>query len=126
MKKLLTPLTPLFFSLLAVPALAAADDSKKCLRAIGVKADKDAFLLCKKAAEGGDPGAQVVVGSMYFSGQGVAMDRKEAHIWFLLAAESNVPGAKEFVTLTETLLSDDQAAKAEKEAARLLKGFGVQ
>ena len=47
---------------------------------------KLAFEPCSKAAQDGDPKAQLYLGFLYFYGQGVPQDNKRAFAWFTKAA----------------------------------------
>lgn len=46
------------------------------------------FESVLKAAQDGDPDAQVAMGYMFFKGEGVAQDRREAARWFGLASDA--------------------------------------
>ena len=48
------------------------------------------FETVLKAAQDGDPDAQVAMGYLFFKGEGVLQDRREAARWFGLAADSLV------------------------------------
>jgi TPR repeat protein len=49
--------------------------------------------LCKEAARAGDADAQLEVGDIYYSGQGVSSDRAEARKWYEMAAAQQNPEA---------------------------------
>ncbi len=49
--------------------------------------DERLLRRVQRAAEGGDPGAQAYLGTMYSKGQGVPEDPALAMTWYLLAAE---------------------------------------
>jgi TPR repeat protein len=70
----------------------------------------------RKAAEQGSPEAQVLLGFMYFQGDGVPEDYVIAHMWFNLAA---VGGDKEAVKargLVTAKMTPAQIAEAQKLA----------
>lgn len=52
-----------------------------------------AFILLKPEAERGQPDAQYAIGYMYYYGQGVIENRKQAWIWINKAAMANQPEA---------------------------------
>jgi TPR repeat protein len=53
-----------------------------------------AFQLWKPLAEHGDADSQFALGSLYYDGIGVAVDRTESSYWFQLAAEQGLPDAQ--------------------------------
>ena len=87
-----------------------------------VAVDKQAALgWYRQAADQGHPQAQLRLSGMLFAGEGVAPDRLEAFKWVLLAID-RVPvkkrdGARAFSTQIRQLLDDQQAARAEAQAA---------
>lgn len=54
---------------------------------------RQAFILLKPEAEKGQPDAQYAVGYMYYYGQGVTEDRKQAWYWINCAAKAGQPDA---------------------------------
>lgn len=63
---------------------------------LGRGAPKDWKLAAKwyeAAAEGGDVGAQYIIGSFYEHGDGVAQDLRRALRWYVLAAQQGDVGA---------------------------------
>lgn len=73
----------------------ASDETATAAKAGDVKSGWDAFekgdyagalAIWKPQAEKGDANLQLLVGSMYDYGQGVAKDKKEALKWYLMAA----------------------------------------
>lgn len=52
-----------------------------------------AFIRLKPEAEKGQPDAQYAVGYMYYYGQGVVEDRKQAWYWINCAARAEQPDA---------------------------------
>lgn len=54
---------------------------------------RTAFILLKPEAERGQPDAQYAVGYMYYYGQGVVENRKQAWIWINQAAIAGQPEA---------------------------------
>ena len=60
---------------------------------------RDAFIRLKPEAKKGQPDAQYAVGYMYYYGQGVVEDRKEAWNWITKAARAGQPDAVEAATI---------------------------
>src|SRR3972149_6058084 len=87
MKRLLwlTLLLGIVFS--HAPNLMAADAAKQCEQLTSQEKFKEAFSLCKQAAEQGDARGQSIFGWMYLNGHGVAQDYGEAVKWWRKAAE---------------------------------------
>lgn len=54
---------------------------------------RQAFIRLKPEAEKGNADAQYAVGYMYFYGQGVVEDRKQALYWIKCAANAGQPDA---------------------------------
>ncbi|MGQ3891324.1 tetratricopeptide repeat protein [Legionella sp. CNM-4043-24] len=54
---------------------------------------RTAFILLKPEAERGQPDAQYAVGYMYYYGQGVVENRRQAWIWINKAAMAGQPEA---------------------------------
>tara|TARA_Y100000588_G_C14226190_1_gene913235 strand:- start:1131 stop:1454 length:324 start_codon:yes stop_codon:yes gene_type:complete len=52
-----------------------------------------AFIKLKPEADKGNPQAQYAIGYMYFYGQGVVEDRKQAIYWIKCAANAGYPDA---------------------------------
>jgi TPR repeat protein len=75
----------------------------------------------RKAADQGDPAAQVRLGSLYAAGQGVPQDYVQAHLWVNLAA-SRTPAGKaqdDMIRFRDALahaLTATQLAEAQKLA----------
>jgi len=55
------------------------------------KAAAEDLETCRQAAEKGDAAAQVTLGKLYESGQGVTKDLREAVKWYREAAENGMP-----------------------------------
>lgn len=71
-------------ALAGTPALAGdLEDGEKLLKS---KDYPRAIISFRKAAEQGNAGAQVNLGSLYAEGKGVARDYKQAVMWFQMAA----------------------------------------
>jgi uncharacterized protein len=70
-------------------------------------------------AEAGDIGAQVVLGNMYFDGNGVNQDNAEAINWYRLAAEQGDTSTQE--RLGSYYLFDHHGVRDFKEAVKWLK-----
>ena len=77
------------------------DVGDNCVRAKALYNSKkylSAFTLYKSAANAGDANAQMWVGFMYFHGQGVVENYKEALVWHQKAAKQGNPGAMKWIT----------------------------
>src|SRR5579863_2368437 len=73
----------------------------------------------RKAADQGNPAAQVYLGYMYTVGMGVPQDKAEAVRWYRRASSSNYPEAK--VNLAALYMRGDGVKQDPQEALRLLK-----
>lgn len=60
---------------------------------------RKAFIYLKPEAQKGQPDAQYAVGYMYYYGQGVVEDRKQAWCWITKAAKVGQPEAVEAVRI---------------------------
>lgn len=60
---------------------------------------RQAFIRLKPEAEKGQPDAQYAVGYMYYYGQGVIEDRKQAWSWINRAAQAGQPDAVQAVKI---------------------------
>ncbi len=93
MKKLLTSLSMAGALALSAPA-ALAQDLDEGLAAFQAADYQAALAEFRPLAEQGDANAQLVLGLMYISGQGVAQDYGEAARLYRLAAEQGVAPAQ--------------------------------
>ena len=73
----------------------------------------------RKAADQGNPAAQVYLGYMYSVGIGVPQDKAEAVRWYTRASSSNYPEAK--VNLAAFYMRGDGVKQDLHEALRLLR-----
>jgi len=81
--------TVALFLLICSPALA---DIAACRDEVIKEAHAQALKDCSPLAKDGNPEAQYYLGLMYYNGQGVPQDYKEAVRWYRLAAEQgNAP-----------------------------------
>lgn len=62
---------------------------------------RQAFIRLKPEAEKGQPDAQYAIGYMYYYGQGVLEDRKQAWYWITRAAEAGQADAKTAVQVLQ-------------------------
>jgi len=87
----LTALSVVLMSL----GIAEAAHAGEC-QDLAIKGDyTHAVVICRKAAETGDPSAQHTLGVMYYRGRGgVAQDHAEAMKWLRKAAEQGLAGAQ--------------------------------
>jgi hypothetical protein len=68
----------------------------------GVERDAGrALKLYRSAADGGDLKAAFAVGQIYFYGDGVAPDHREAAAWYQRARALDAPGVEQMIVLTE-------------------------
>ena len=65
------------------------------IKSFQVQNYRQAFIRLKPEAEKGNPDAQYALGYMYYYGQGVTEDRKQAMYWIQCAAKSGQPDAVE-------------------------------
>ena len=85
-------LTALACVLLATPRASA--DFQKGVAAYKAQEHEAAFRHWKPLAERGDRESQLGIGALYERGHGVEADLAEAHKWYVLAWDRQVPGAK--------------------------------
>jgi TPR repeat protein len=82
----------------------------------GVSADPaEAAKWVKKAAEQGEPSAQILLSSMCREGTGVAQDPVQALMWLILAS-NGTPEAKDLRTAQEKDMSPEQIEQARQMA----------
>lgn len=67
------------------------------------------------AAKQGLPAAQFLYASALRDGRGIAQDRFEAYVWFLIAMDEGYPAANE-VSGLEGILTHDQIDRAKEKA----------
>jgi TPR repeat protein len=82
--------------LIAVPA-GAQSLEERMKSAAGAYERKDfaaALAVWRPLAEGGNAEAQTLLGAMYWSGEGVLRDHKQAAYWYLRAAEKGYARAQ--------------------------------
>jgi TPR repeat protein len=60
---------------------------------------RQAFVRLMPEAKAGNPDAQYAIGYMYYYGQGVLEDRKQARHWINLAAKAGQPDAVQAVII---------------------------
>jgi TPR repeat protein len=85
---------------------------------------KRAFKTYLKLAKFGDRYSQNKVSDMYANGEGRSVDMVDAYAWAAVAVEGN---DEKLAKLKEDLYSRiEDTAKAEKEAAKLVKKYGRQ
>ena len=76
----------------------------------------EAVKWFRRAVVQGDALAQYNLGRMYHSGEGMPRDYVAAYMWFSLAAAQGDEDAHKALDLTETLLTPEQRAEAQKMA----------
>jgi hypothetical protein len=74
-------------------ALTTKLNMSEGIRSFQVQDYRRAFIKLKPEADRGNPQAQYAVGYMYFYGQGVVEDRKQALYWIRCAAKAKYPDA---------------------------------
>lgn len=70
----------------------------------------------RRAAEAGSADAQLAMARRYATGNGVAQDYVQAHVWANLAAAAGVPGAADERTVFSQFLSPEDLAVAQARA----------
>jgi len=75
-----------------------------------------AAALLGQAATAGDPRAQLHLGKLYITGNGVMLDYVQAHKWLNIAAASGAVAAAEQRDLVARLMTPEQVAEAQTEA----------
>ena len=97
---------------MARPARAASSP----LRASAGPRSGEAIKWFRKAADQGDADAQLLLGSLYLTGNGVPQDYVIAHMWLNLAAAHGKEEAAEGRDHAEKLMTPAQIAEAQKLA----------
>lgn len=120
MRHLSRTLSPFLFALLACFPAAQTETLDQCLNAVSEEKDDAIFAMCRPVAEQGNAEVQLMMGSFYLEGRGVAKDEQEAYVWMLMAAAQEVLFAQQLADVVKELLSASQIAAAEKEAKRRL------
>ena len=77
------------------------------------------FETVLKAAQNGDADAQVAMGYLFFKGEGVLQDRREAARWFGLAADQ---GNAEALCNLGYIKADDTGVRPDREQTKELYG----
>jgi len=94
------------------------------LKGRGVVQDyKTAFYWLEKAAQQGHPLAQSILGEMYHAGIAINSDMERAYLWFNLAAAQGVERAASTRDIVVKLLTPNQIAAMQQEAARISRGY---
>ena len=75
----------------------------------------------RKAAEQGDAYAQVNLGFMYGTGEGVPMNYVKAYMWYSLAKAQGNENAAKGLYIIEKEMNTDQIAKAQVLATEWLE-----
>ena len=78
--------------------------------------DAEAAKWFRKAADLGVAQAQMLLASMYVTGQGVAQDIVQAHLWSILAAAQGNETAQGLLDSGADSLTPDQIAEAQRMA----------
>lgn len=93
----------------------------------GVEKDaKQAFPLLLKAAQAGHGGAQYELAVIYWNGEGVEKKPSEAYAWALVARDSDVKLAEDFIEFANSLLSRDDSADGMMRSAELRRAIKAQ
>lgn len=114
------PRIAFFFALACAMALSACTPDD-CPAAFKREDYTVAYRLCLPLAEQGDPTAQNILGSMYGSGDGVALDYVEGYKWIILSAAQGDEIANQWLSLLGQVMSPEQIAEAQKLAAEWRK-----
>ena len=70
---------------------------KHLIHGVGVDADPARGLSMLEELAGDDPGARMMLGEIYYYGEGTAVDMERARQWFQKAADANLPEAYTFL-----------------------------
>ena len=79
----------------------------------------DRVKWMRRAADSGFGLAQLMVGQMYFTGQGVAQDSIEAYKWLHLASQQGNPAADAFLATVSPVMKQDQIDEAKRRAEEI-------
>jgi TPR repeat protein len=71
------------------------------------------------------PAALCNIAILYYNGQGVPLDRVQAHSYFLMAKEPGHPRAAQLIRLTTEKLSTTQMTRATDEVSAWRKAHAV-
>ena len=74
--------------------------------------------MYREAARLGVREAYLNLGNLYARGEGVPADAVEALRWLILAAEAGIEGAEELRRSVDSVLNDDERARAREAAER--------
>ena len=85
---------------------------------------KNAYKQYLKLAKMGDHPSQEIIAKMYANGEGKKESLVDAYAWSALAAES---GKEDYLEFSDNLLArNEDPAKAEKKAEKLIKKYGLE
>lgn len=96
-------------TLISVSAMA-----NECTQTIKANKVYDAVDICTKMAKDGDVQSQFALGTLYYQGQGVMVDKKQGFKWIKRAAEGGMPVAQYNVGI---LLANGLGVEANLEKA---------
>ena len=77
---------------------------------------KEAVKWYRLAAEQGGAGAHIVLGEMYFQGQGVPQDYVSAHMWWSICGSSGKKECAELINIVKKKMTPSQIEKAQELA----------
>ena len=80
---------------------------------------EEAMKWLLKSAEQGYSSAQVLLGYMYKNGEGVPVNYVKAYAWMSLPTSQRHEDAKRMIKILTKMMTHEQIAEAEKEAAEL-------
>ena len=75
-----------------------------------------ATAVLEKAAKAGAPRAQERLGTLYTTGEGVALDYVAAHAWLNIAATNGIADAARARDVVTALMTPDQLTEAQTRA----------
>ena len=107
--------------LLAVMLLLGGCDDDKGFQAYQRGDYAAALREWRPLAEQGDTGAQVMLGAMYHTGQGVIQDNVTAHMWANIAASNGGETAAQLRDLVAEGMTPSQLEKAQDLARECVR-----
>jgi TPR repeat protein len=91
----------IFISILVTSCVTGGVNLREGIQSFKAQEYRRAFIRLKPEAEKGQSEAQYAIGYMYYYGQGVVEDRKQAWYWINMAAKSGQPDAIAAVQILE-------------------------
>jgi TPR repeat protein len=73
-----------------------------------------ALKAFKFAALREHPMSRLLLGNMYYQGQGISKSYSRAYLWWKLAEDLNINGAKQNINMLKNLMNNDEYLKGKK------------